>query len=403
LFCYENSRFLFGPSQYQSTCVNKALVYSVCCEGCGFSFSSIVELQKAVKKFQLDQVAAENTYGKMNCWDVSSVTNMSNLFQNLFLLNEPIGCWDVSAVNSMEKMFCNATSFNQPLSDWNVSSVADMRSMFYNASLFNQSLSDWDVKKVSLMGGMFAFATRFNQPLDMWDVSGVTDMSRMFAVAKHFNQPLYGWNVGSVSDMSWMFSSATSFNQPLDEWDAVSVTNMSYMFFGSAAYSQNLCQWYNVPYYDKPIVLNMFQGSNCSDRTDPDFTTKKSFCSQCGSNQESPVTSPTLSPLALTVIGILTPAAIGAAGTFLHWWFCKRKQDLDPSIHTEQQHFSETKVNVTAPTQQQSTSTTNVNVIVSTQPTTDSATGNIPKHSDDSEDPELEIPGGKTPLLSEKK
>jgi hypothetical protein len=80
--------------------------------------------------------------------------------------------------------------------------------------------------------------------------------------------------------MSWMFSSAKVFNQPLDDWNIVSVTNMSHMFFGSKSYSQNLCQWYNSS-IEEPLVLQMFQGSNCSEKSDPDFASKTSFCRLC--------------------------------------------------------------------------------------------------------------------------
>lgn len=114
-------------------------------------------------------------------------------------------------------------------------------------------------------------------------------------------------------------------------------------------------------------------------------------------------TSQTLSPFVLSAIGILTPAAIGAAGTFLHWWFFKREKGHDHPIYLQEQNRSSSKLNQATLTQQQSSSTTNVNVIVSTQPTTDSPTSSIvSKRSNNLEDPAVEIPGGATPLLFKK-
>ena len=41
------------------------------------------------------------------------------------------------------------------MKDWDVSSVTDMRDMFYQASVFNADLSSWDVSSVTGMGYMF--------------------------------------------------------------------------------------------------------------------------------------------------------------------------------------------------------------------------------------------------------
>ena len=43
-------------------------------------------------------------------------------------------------------MFRNAIAFNQDISAWNVSSVTNIRNMFDNADAFNQPLDSWDGK-----------------------------------------------------------------------------------------------------------------------------------------------------------------------------------------------------------------------------------------------------------------
>ena len=62
-------------------------------------------------------------------------------------------------------MFCFARSFNQPLDNWNVSNVTDMNNMFNDVTFFNHPLNNWNVSKVEDMAWMFYKASSFNQPL----------------------------------------------------------------------------------------------------------------------------------------------------------------------------------------------------------------------------------------------
>jgi len=121
----------------QQTCAS-GFTYNACanCNGC--KFTTKAALQGAVNGYPANQA----TYGKMNCWDVSSITDMSDLF-SYNSLNEPIGCWNVSSVTTMILMFKDATNFNQPIGNWNVSSVTDMYAMFAYATSFNQDLCSW--------------------------------------------------------------------------------------------------------------------------------------------------------------------------------------------------------------------------------------------------------------------
>ena len=62
-------------------------------------------------------------------------------------------------------MFRGATSFNQPLNKWNVSKVTNMSEMFFYANSFNQPLNKWNVSNETDMERMFRGASSFNQPL----------------------------------------------------------------------------------------------------------------------------------------------------------------------------------------------------------------------------------------------
>ena len=187
--------------------------------------------------------AATSFNQDISTWDVSSVTNMSQMFSAATSFNQDISTWDVSSVTNMSQMFSAATSFNQDISTWDVSSVTDMRGMFSAATSFNQPLDSWDVSSVTDMSGMFILATSFNQDISTWDVSSVTDMSGMFYDAASFNQPLDGWDVSSVTDMTNMFTASSSFNQPLDSWDVSSVTDMTGMFVLATSFNQDISIW----------------------------------------------------------------------------------------------------------------------------------------------------------------
>ena len=71
------------------------------------------ELQTAVDMWVSDNATALETYGEINTWDVSLITDMSDLFKDKSTFNDDIGNWDVSSVTDMSDMFKNATSFNQ--------------------------------------------------------------------------------------------------------------------------------------------------------------------------------------------------------------------------------------------------------------------------------------------------
>ncbi len=199
------------------TCPSNWL-YNTCCSGCGYVFNENLELGQAVSDHLKDGYVGLNTYGAINCWDVSRITSMKELF-SWSDFNENIGCWDVSNVEDMSLMFYGAKQFNQAsIGDWTVSRVTNMNAMFSDASSFDQFIGDWDVSHVKSMSLMFARATAYNKPLDTWNVSEVVGLTEMFIGASAFNQTLNGWDVGNVLYQDCVFSGAASFDLHSCSW-----------------------------------------------------------------------------------------------------------------------------------------------------------------------------------------
>jgi len=123
------------------------------------------------------------TYGEINTWDTSLITDMSNLFDGAVDFNDDISSWNTSSVTSMEEMFFMANSFNQDISSWDVGEVISMRSAFNSATAFNQDISSWNTSKVESMRSMFSQAPAFNQNLSAWDVAAVTTFQSMWTLS----------------------------------------------------------------------------------------------------------------------------------------------------------------------------------------------------------------------------
>ena len=90
------------------------------------------DIRKAVKDWLKDPVTAERRYGHISDWDVSRVTDMSELFMDDDF-NEDLSRWQTGNVKNMSRMFCGATSFTSDLSRWQTGKVTDMCDMFDGA------------------------------------------------------------------------------------------------------------------------------------------------------------------------------------------------------------------------------------------------------------------------------
>ena len=168
--------------------------------GSGAVFTDRESLDIAIAAWIDNETSATETYGDINTWDVSAITDFSELFQNKKSFNDDISNWDVSSGVTFYAMFDYAELFNQDIGSWDVSSGLTFNAMFYNATLFNQDISSWNVSSSRNFQGMFSGAMKFDQNLSAWDVSSGTNFSAMFSGADLMQ---LNHNVSSTPDLSY--------------------------------------------------------------------------------------------------------------------------------------------------------------------------------------------------------
>ena len=96
----------------------------------GYKFWNRTQLDAAVDLWISDAPAAITTYGDINTWDVSAITDFSELFKDKSTFNSDISSWDVSSGTNFNGIFYAASNFNSDLSNWDVSSGTDFGRMF---------------------------------------------------------------------------------------------------------------------------------------------------------------------------------------------------------------------------------------------------------------------------------
>jgi surface protein len=250
--------------------------------------SQVTDMREAFKDRTESMTNSDEQIGG---WDTHLVTNMSGMFQGALTFNQDISSWDTHLVQVMNSMFNGASLFDKPLATdvnkWNTSAVEDMRFMFRGASAFNQNISSWDTSAVTNMNQMFEKASKFNQPLatagNKWNTGNVKDMSYMFQGASVFDKDISNWDTHLVEDMNGMFDGASKFNQPLatagNKWNTGNVKDMSGMFYEASVFNQDISSWdthlvedmremfFGASLFDKPLATagNKWNTGNVKD------------------------------------------------------------------------------------------------------------------------------------------
>ena len=163
-------------------------------------FSCKPKTKEELKNILDERVFHKDSNANLNDIDVSEITDMSYLFNNIYPHNIDISEWDVSNVENMEAMFWNCPDFDTDLSNWNVSKVKNMINMFRDCHKFTgKGLENWNVENVDDMAGMFYNCIDFNANLGEWNVESVKNIENMFSHCKKMNGDwLENWNPKSL-------------------------------------------------------------------------------------------------------------------------------------------------------------------------------------------------------------
>ena len=192
-------------------------------------------------------------------WGTNPWQNLSSAFLNCSkLTNNTTDAPNLTSVTDLYNMFSGASSFNADLSNWDVSTITNMAYMFQAAFTFNGNVTNWDVSNVRVMNAMFADAYNFNQDISAWNVSSVYSTDLMFANSG-FNQDISNWNLNS-SRMGGMFLFARHFNQDISSWNIQNTFDMVSLFDSSGLSRTNYDRILNA-WQAKPHQLNVTLGA----------------------------------------------------------------------------------------------------------------------------------------------
>lgn len=246
-------------------------------EDFGRLFQGAAQFNRPLATWKTDNVknmsfafhAASSFNGNVSTWNTSRVTSLSFAFSRASSFNQDVSSWDTSRVQSLKSTFADATAFNQALTRWNTSTTTDMSFLFYRATSFNQDLA-WDVAMLENLHATFFQASSFNGSISTWDVSRVQDFGHMFNRCPTFDRNISSWDVQRSESFEAMFFGATSFNSDLSLWQLTNAKTTESMFRGATSFDHDLCSWgESLP--DDAQVANMFDGTSCPSKTDPDF------------------------------------------------------------------------------------------------------------------------------------
>lgn len=244
-------------------------------------------LSNTVLAWENDEAGTEYVYGPLATWDVSYVTNMTDLFQDS-TKNPDITNWDMSNVVHADKML-SKSGFTQRIDNKDLSSLQTADNMMptdYGGHLCGKhflrvceargykvdtdALKDFDCanrRGFENMGSCLtstvdgdsnvikqavedyygtaakqaAIITKHGE-MSEWDVSQVQSMHSLFKDNKNGIPPLAKWDTSSVTDMTSMFENS-DFNEDISHWDVRKVDKFNKMFKGNMDFAVDLTFW----------------------------------------------------------------------------------------------------------------------------------------------------------------
>ena len=165
-------------------------------------------------------------------WDVSNVTNMTDMLNGYRGQIEGLGRWNTSKVTICANTFYNCCfATHLEVGTFDVSNVTDMRRMFSRCkSLLSLDVSGWDVSNVTNMTDMFSGCkSLLSLDVSGWDVSNVTNMTNLFGVCEVLpSLDVSSWNVSKLVRADYMFTGCYKLSTvDFSRWDTSSLESFA--------------------------------------------------------------------------------------------------------------------------------------------------------------------------------
>lgn len=263
---------------------NMAFMFSECRSLKNLSFMNGWNTSKVTNMSNMFQNATIQDFSHFVNLNTSNVADMSGLFYGIETLTDlnQIAGLNVSGITNTASMFTSTKIANvNLLSSWDMSKVTDISNMFYGIETLTDisGLANWDTSNVENMNAMFVY-NKFTDTsaLANWNTSKVKTMSALFWEVKLVNvEGLRNWNTTSVTDMSSMFYNTNiTIVEPLKDFLTQKVLNMRKMFYGcpitdgssldnwdlTGIISSNYMQYYDPEFYGQQNpTYEMFSGT----------------------------------------------------------------------------------------------------------------------------------------------
>ena len=168
----------------------------------GIDISNINDLSNLFLSNKLDkyQLGMIREIVGLEEWDVSHVSHMSGLFQELGVKTLDLSSWDVSEVEYMGFMFknCHALEEIKGIDKWNTKKVKTFTAMFDHCShLVEIDLSKWNTEKVEMCLDMFNNCRELRSVGDIsnWNLSSMKSVESMFIHCPKLTLDLSKWRL----------------------------------------------------------------------------------------------------------------------------------------------------------------------------------------------------------------
>ena len=179
-----------------------------------------------------------NIVGLETWVNTENITNMSSMFKNTLLTDlSVLKDWNTSNVTDMTAVFQNVSATDVDLSNWDVSSVTNMSYMFDGMrKLTNLNVSGWDTSKVTQMQYLFRNCTNLVdiKGIENWDTTLLSNAMQVFDGTSSLTTiDLSGWNMDNITETSWMFQNCTSLTEikGIENWTFEKVTRRAKEMF----------------------------------------------------------------------------------------------------------------------------------------------------------------------------